>query len=76
MNRPARRALSLLLGEPDQVIRLDQYRRDHPGTVIFAGQGYWQAQIPQPDGETVITRYQLRDLLDKLDTLPGPPQGR
>ena len=33
------------------------------------GFGTWQARIPQPHGETVITRYILRELLDKLDEL-------
>jgi hypothetical protein len=48
-------ALSLLLPEPDQLLRLSQYRRDHPGLAIRAGLGFWQAQIPQRDGELVIT---------------------
>ena len=76
MNGPARPRLSLLPEELDQVLRLNQYRRDHPGVVIGAGPGYWQALIPQRNGEIVITRYQLRDLLDKLDALTGPPGSR
>jgi hypothetical protein len=28
-----------------------------------------QARIPEPHGETVITRYTLRELLDRLDEL-------
>ena len=35
----------------------------------YPGFGTWQARIPEPDGETVITRYTLRELLDKLDEL-------
>jgi hypothetical protein len=31
--------------------------------------GTMQARIPKPDGETVITRYTLHDLLDKLGEL-------
>jgi hypothetical protein len=72
---PYRPPLSLVPQEPDQVPRLSQFRRAHPGITIGAGHGYWQAQIPLLSGEQVITRYQLRDLLDKLDTLtndPGP----
>ena len=77
MNGPARPPLSLVVnGEPDQVLRLNQYHRDHPDVAVRAGQGYWQAQIPQRNGEIVITRYQLKDLLDKLDTLTGHPEGR
>ena len=63
-------------GEPDQILRLDQFRRDHAGVMIGAGHGWWQALIPEPDGERVITRYTLRELLDKLDQLTGtPPDG-
>lgn len=75
MTGPPRWALSLLPDKPDQVLRLDQYRRDHPGVAINAGLGFWQAQIPQHNGEMIITRYQLRELLDKLDTLTGRPDG-
>ncbi len=76
MNGPARPPLSVARGDLNHVLRLNQYRRDHPGVTICAGPGYWQAQIPQRNGETVITRYQLRELLDKLDTLAGRPEDR
>jgi hypothetical protein len=33
------------------------------------GFGTVQARIPEPNGETVITRHTLRELLDKLDEL-------
>jgi len=32
--------------------------------------------IPEPDGETVTTRYTLRALLDKLDELLGADPGQ
>ena len=35
------------------------------------GRGWWQAVIPEPNGEQVITRYTLGHLLDKLDELTG-----
>jgi len=39
--------------------------------IIGAGEfGVWQALIPRPDGETVINRYQLKALPDKLGS-PG-----
>jgi phage head maturation protease len=38
------------------------------------GFGTVQARIPEPDGETVITRYSLRELLDKLDELTSAHQ--
>jgi hypothetical protein len=73
---PARPALFLLEpGDQDQVPRLTRFRQDHPGIAIRAGLGYWQAQLPEPSGETVITRYRLEDLLNKLDTLTAPPDG-
>ena len=67
----------------EQVARLHRFREQHPGVSIYTGLGYWQATIPQANGETVITRYRLRELLDKLGTLvepaaartPGQPEG-
>ena len=57
--------------EPDQVPRLAAFRDQHPGVLITEGFGYWQTQIPEPASETVITRYTMRELLDKLDELTG-----
>ncbi|MGH3259118.1 MAG: hypothetical protein ACRDOU_27595 [Streptosporangiaceae bacterium] len=57
--------------EPDQILRLNRFRTEHPGIAIGAGYGWWQARVPEPKGETVITRYTLRALLDKLDDLTG-----
>jgi len=37
------------------------------------GFGTLQARIPEPDGETVITRYTLWKLLDRLDELTTGP---
>ena len=42
------------------------------GVIISdGGFGVWQARIPEPGGERVISRYTLRELLDKLDELTG-----
>jgi hypothetical protein len=56
--------------ELDQVVRLARFRGRHPDVIVGDG-GFdtMQARIPEPDGETVITRYTLRELLDKLDEL-------
>jgi hypothetical protein len=64
-----RRALSALAGEPDQVPRLRAFRAQYPQVVIgtLGVAGAWQARIPEHNGEIVMTRYMLRDLLDKLD---------
>jgi hypothetical protein len=65
-------ALGIAPDEPDQVLRLGRFREEHPDVIIGdGGFGTWQARIPEPDGETVITRYTLRELLDKLDELTG-----
>jgi hypothetical protein len=57
-------------GEYDQVVRLAAFRGRHPD-VIIGGGGFetWQARIPAEDGEQVVTRYVLKDLLDRLDEL-------
>jgi hypothetical protein len=62
--------LGIASGEPDQLLRLTRFRREHPDVIIGdGGFGTWQARIPESHGETVITRYVLRELLDKLDEL-------
>ena len=53
-------ALGLAPDEPDQVLRLGRFREEHPDVIIGdGGFGTWQARIPEPNGETVITRYTL-----------------
>lgn len=62
------RALRLIREEPDQVLRLQAFRVAHPEVIIGdGGFGVWQARIPEPNGEHVISRHTLRELLDKLD---------
>lgn len=48
--------------------RLMRFREEHPEVEIVA-HGYWQALIPGPDGETVITRWDLDEFLERLDSL-------
>jgi hypothetical protein len=62
--------LVLAPDEPDQVLRLQRFRQVHPDVIIGDG-GFrtMQARIPEENGETVITRYSLRELLDKLDEI-------
>lgn len=71
MDGLSRPALRLVPDEPDQVMRLARFREAYPRVVIGAGRGWWQAVIPEADGEQVITRYTLRELLDKLDERTG-----
>jgi hypothetical protein len=65
-----RSGLRLVPDELDQVIRLARFRSAHPDVIVGdGGFGTLQARIPEPSGETVITRYTLKELLDKLDEL-------
>jgi hypothetical protein len=67
--RPALRGVA---DEPDQVPRLQQFRAEHPDVIIGTDEfGNWQGRIPEPAGETVTIRHQLRELLDRLDELTG-----
>ena len=68
--RLVRHGLPGALGEPDQLLRLARFRDTHPDVIIGdGGFGTVQARIPEPDGETVITRYTLQELLERLDEL-------
>lgn len=52
----------------DQVPRKQAFQAEHPEVLIGpVASGTWQAVIPEEAGETVITRYELRDLLDALE---------
>ena len=65
---PAAPALPGVADEPDQVLRLHQFRIVHPDLIIGPDEfRNWQARIPEPNGETVITRYRLRELIDSLE---------
>ena len=65
-----RSGLRLVPDELDQVVRLARFKAAHPDVIIGdGGFGTMQARIPRPDGEIVITRYTLHELLDKLGEL-------
>ncbi len=69
---PTRLGLFREREEPDQLLRLQAFRAAHPEVIIGdGGFGVWQARIPEPDGERIISRYTLRELLDKLGELTG-----
>jgi hypothetical protein len=55
-------------GEADQIPRLMEFRERHPEVTIELD-GFWRAVIPAENGETVICRYELRAVLDKLAEL-------
>lgn len=72
--RLVRHGLPSAIGEPDQFLRLARFGTAHPEVIIGdGGFGTVRARLPEPDGETVITRYTLRELLDKLDELTTGP---
>jgi hypothetical protein len=69
MSGPARQDVTAppVLDGPTELERLRQIRAAHPDVLVGGGEfGTWQAIIPEKNGETVITRYTLRELLDKL----------
>ncbi len=75
--RAGRPALRLAQDEPDQVPRLLAFRAAHPDVIVGAGEfGTWQALIPEENGETVVTRHRLCELLDRLDELTGQHDGQ
>ena len=63
-NSPALRSSAVAASQH----RLKRFREEHPDVEIVS-HGYWQAVIPQANGETIITRWDLGELLDKLDDL-------
>jgi hypothetical protein len=71
--RLVRHGLPGALGESDQLLRLARFKDTHPEVIIGdGGFGTMQARIPEPDGETVITRYTLGELLDTTSGWASP----
>ena len=63
-------ALCAVLGEPDQILLLQEFRAAHPEVIVGKGEfGTWQARIPHLAGETVTIRHTLRELLERLSEL-------
>lgn len=72
-----RPALAVVHGaDQDQVPRLTAFKAANPHVVVgtLSHGGPWQARIPEDGGETVVTRYLLKDLLDRLAGLVGEPE--
>jgi hypothetical protein len=55
----------------DQVVRREQFERQHPEILIAHCIDHWQALVPGDGGETVVCRFELHDLLDRLEELAG-----
>lgn len=74
MSHPVPR-LRLVSDEPEMP-RLQAFRARRPDVIIgLLGFDAWQARIPEPNGETVISRHKLKELLDRLDELTGGTGG-
>ena len=61
------RSLAVIDGQVllDPALRLKRYREEHPDIEIIL-RGPWEALIPEPDGQRVIVRWELSDLLDEI----------
>ncbi len=62
----------MVRGEPgyvDQVPRRLAYEKAHPNVEIAYFGPYWRAVVREGNGETVVVRYELKTLLDKLGEL-------
>ena len=65
---------------PEDLIRLDEFRDEHPGVVVTMD-GFrdgWNATIPLRDGERFLHRSDLAGLLDDAEIIcaGGDPRAR
>lgn len=58
-------------GSEDQVVRRARFESAHPDIRIARVGAAWQTTIPTDTGEDVVTRYELRTLLDELERRLG-----
>jgi hypothetical protein len=58
----------------DQVPRKLAFEAAHQNVEILYRGAYWKAVVRGGTGETVVTRIELRELLDRLDELTGGGQ--
>ena len=65
---PAVLAVTDACAPADQAHRLKRFRQEHPEVEIIK-QGPWEATVPEPDGRRTIVRWELRNLLGRLDEL-------
>jgi hypothetical protein len=57
------------------LLRREQLLKAWPDLRISAGTGYWQAEMDEPRGQTVITRFELGELLDRVEFVLTHPDG-
>jgi hypothetical protein len=66
----------LTLPAPDAaLIHCEQLLAAHPELRMSAGTGYWQAELVEPGGRTIITRYRLGELCDRMEFVFAHPDG-
>jgi hypothetical protein len=56
------------------LLRREQLLKAHPNIRINAGTGFWQAEINEPHGMTIITRYELIDRVQPVLAAASAPQ--
>lgn len=60
--------------EEDQALRLAVFRAAYPFLAVSQGEfGTWHGLVGEADGETIIVRHTLRELLDRLAAVLGEP---
>jgi hypothetical protein len=60
---------------PDQLMRLARFRAGREDVIIRRWEfGTWMARMPELNGETVVVRHQLGELLDRLGELTADGQ--
>jgi hypothetical protein len=57
------------------LIRREHMLKEYPDLRISAGSGFWQAEITEPGGRTIITRFELGVLLDRVALVLAHPDG-
>lgn len=59
-----------MITDPRDSARLAEFHAAHPDVRIRPGEfGTWEGIVPEPDGETVVVRHTVTDLLGRLDAL-------
>lgn len=72
MSRPS---LGFVTASPEQIARLNAYETAHPHASVTYDHvfGYWRAILKEDGGETMVARYGLGALMDRLEELDGKP---
>lgn len=55
------------------LLRRQELCAAHANLAVSAGTGYWQAEIAEASGMTILTRYELDELLDRVEVAFAVP---